>query len=124
MNSRYYYSFADSHPAMTPIACSMASDEYPLIVNCSGNFITSQPFVTDVACGREDYYLIYITDGNMDVYIDGKALRVYAGDFIIFPPKYPYKYVWNGDHLSYLWVHFTGSYAGRLLKECLSPMQA
>lgn len=121
MNSRYYYSFLGAHPACTPVAGSMESDEYPLIVNCAGNYITAQPFVTDVLAGRKDFYLLYITDGGMDVYIDSDKLPVKSGDIIIFPPKYHYKYVYDAAApLSYLWVHFTGSYADRLLSECIS----
>lgn len=120
MLTRYYYSFEDHTPALSPNACSIASDEYPIIVNCAGNFVTEDAFATDKVGGREDFYLLYMVEGSMEVYLDGVAHTVSVGNLLFFPPKYHYKYVYDGAAaLSYMWVHFTGSYAARFIEECL-----
>ena len=119
MNSRYYYAFDDTLPERAVNACSRESFEYPLTVNCAGNIVTASPFATDNARGREDYYLIYVVSGSMDVSLGGEVRHATVGDIILFPPRCHYKYVYRGEtQLSYLWVHFTGSYAAQLLEEC------
>ena len=121
MNSKYYYSFTDSLPARALNACSLESTEYPLAVNCAGNLISEIPFVTDNPQGRADYYLIYVVSGTMNISIDDVCCGVSAGDVIVFPPHCHYRYEYfGGERLSYLWVHFTGSYAERFTKRCLS----
>ncbi|MBQ8551903.1 MAG: helix-turn-helix transcriptional regulator [Clostridia bacterium] len=119
MNSCYYYAFDDSRPARAINTCSLASDEYPLIVNCAGNVVTSFSLTTDNAQGREDFYLIYMLGGTMDVFLEDGIHKVVSGNVILFPPHYHYRYIYKGgEELSYLWVHFTGSYASRFLEEC------
>lgn len=121
MRSRYYYSFDDSIPAGALRACSLASKDYPLTVNCAGNLITSDGFTTDNVQGREDYYYIYVVSGTMNLHSEDNVTAVGAGDVLIFPPRYRYKYTYTaGERLSYLWVHFTGSYVHRFISECIS----
>lgn len=118
MNSCNYYSFDDSLPACAVNACSRAADDYPLTVNCAGQVVENSPLITDNVGGRKDYYLIYMVGGTMDVELDGGVRKAVAGNVILFPPHYHYRYVYRGgEELSYLWVHFTGSYAERLLRE-------
>ncbi|MBQ9761413.1 MAG: AraC family transcriptional regulator [Clostridia bacterium] len=126
MNTCYYYAFDDSLPALALNACSLSSEEYPLTVNCAGNLSTSFPFTTDNPGGREDYYMILMTSGTMRLTLPDGEHNVGTGDVILFPPHYHYRYVYRGEApLSYLWVHFTGSYAERFLRECqLSPLPA
>ena len=113
---RSYYSFVDQKGFH---ACSIASDEYPLIVNCAGNMETSFPFTTDNPTGREDYYLLYMVKGRMTVSLPAGERIAEPGCVLLFPPRYPYHYAFGAEeHLSYFWVHFTGSYAARLLEEC------
>ncbi len=94
-------------------AGSLASDAAPVIVNCAGCLDTKFDFTTHNKEGRLDFYLMHITKGKLSVRFDKKIMTAEAGDTVIFPPKYPYKYRYdgNGDGLSYLWVHFTGSAA-------------
>lgn len=118
MNSRYYYSFDDSLPARAVNACSRASDEYPLIVNCAGNVVTSVPLITDNVRGRDDYYLMYVVSGSLDVTLEDGAQKAVPGNIILFAPESGYLYSYSGnEELSYLFAHFTGSYAKRLLEE-------
>ncbi len=124
MGSCRYYAFDDRIQTEDMNLCNFASDEHPFIVNCAGNVVTPFAFTTDNFWGREDHYLIYMVKGSMDVMFPEGVRRVGAGNVIIFPPRYHYRYAYRGEEpLSYLWVHFTGSYAERFLGECnLSPL--
>lgn len=116
MHSRYYYAFDDSPFTRGIGACSRASDEQPLLVNCAGNIATALPFTTDNTAGREDYYLLYMAAGTMRLRLPDGEHTLTTGDTVLFPPHFPYHYVYEGGTpLSYLWVHFTGSYAATLL---------
>ena len=117
MNSCRYYAFDDNlHSDLN--LCSLDSDEYPLTVNCAGSFVTPFPFTTDNPSGRADFYLLYLVSGKMDVRLPDGIHEASAGSVMLFPPTYHYRYVYSGDDtLSYLWVHFTGSYARRFLEE-------
>ena len=113
MNS--YYSFEDK-PGHN--ACSLASDEAPLVVNCAGELRTSFPFTTHNTTGRKDYYLLIPLKGTLSITLPEGDRSVQADSMLLFPPHYPYRYVYHGgEPLSYLWIHFTGSYAQRLLEE-------
>ncbi len=87
MNSRYYYSFDDSLPARAVNACSRASDEYPLIVNYAGNVVTSVPLITDNVRGRDDYYLMYVVSGSLDVTLEDGAQKAVPGNIILLAPE-------------------------------------
>lgn len=118
MKTCYYYSLNVNKDFGSINACSIASDEYPITVNCAGRISTSNPFITDNIEGRNDYYLMYIECGELEFEINGKSLTVQSGYAVIFPPHCHYKYTYRGyNALSYLWAHFTGSYAERFLSE-------
>lgn len=120
-----YYSYDDTRPMIGGFDfCSRASDEHPIIVNCTGRLVSEIGFVTDHVGGREDLYLLYLESGELSVFLGDKELILKAGNAVIFPPKYRYKYSYSGEGgISYLWVHFTGSYAERLLSLCgLAPL--
>lgn len=112
----HYYAFSDTPGLNT---CSMQSDELPLLVNCMGNFVASHPFATDNIGGREDYYLLFLIQGSMTVPQRNKEELAQAGDVLLFPPHFRYRYTYDGkEPLEYFFVHFTGSYAEQLLKQC------
>ncbi len=96
---------------------SKVSNEYPLLVNTAGHYDVQIPFETYSSMGREDYYLAFVTNGQLSIDIDGKICTASKGNFVLFPPKYKYKYSGNPPTY-YLSIHFTGSYADRFLEEC------
>ena len=119
MRTCYYYSFQVNRDFGSINACSIASNEYPIMVNCAGRFVANEHFVTDNVGGRNDHYLIYVECGELEVILNGATYTAHGGSVLIFPPHCHYKYTFYGDHtLSYLWVHFTGSYVERFLDEC------
>ncbi len=93
------------------------SDDFPLLINTCGYYEAVLPFETYNSIGRDDFYLMYIVNGQLNLEINGKVHAVNPGGLAIFPPNHKYKY--NGNPPThYLYVHFTGSYADRFLKEC------
>lgn len=116
-----YYSYRGSSGFN---ACSIASAEYPIIVNCAGDMRTSFSFTTDNPGGREDFYLLYVLKGSMKVPLDQAVHTAGPGTVLLFPPHYRYRYSYRGaEPLLYFFVHFTGSYAEQLLRECgFSPL--
>lgn len=112
-----YYSVID-HQSPFHVA-SVASEKYPIMVNCAGRYLADEPFVTELTRGREDYYVLYVERGELEVFLNGSSSIACSGSTVIFPPNYPYKYTYAGNEpLSYVWAHFTGSYAKQLLSEC------
>lgn len=119
MRTCYYYSSHVNQDFGGMNACSLASSDYPIMVNCAGRIVANKPFVTDNVEGRADYYLIYVECGELEIAWNGGICTARSGSVIIFPPHYHYQYTFYGEHtLSYLWAHFTGSYAERFLGEC------
>ncbi len=96
---------------------SKSSNAYPLLINTSGFYEATSPFETHNSIGRDDYYLMYVIDGQLSVYINGSEHIAKKGNAVIFPPKYAYKYSGNPP-AHYLYAHFTGSYADGFLTEC------
>ena len=119
MKNYGYYSYIDDNEANgkdSINSCSIYSDTRPLIVNCAGSFNTDFPFTTNNTSGRLDIYLMCVVSGALSVSCCSAVMSVSAGDVIIIPPNSPYSYTnASKERLSYLWVHFTGSHAERLL---------
>ena len=118
MNSFSYHAFRDdtSNPYNY---CSRHSDTHPLLVNCTGRMELEAPFMTYNPKGREDYYLIYVISGELRVFLGDTEHICGSGGYALFPPYYNYKYSSDG-HTSYLFVHFTGSFAKQLIEGELS----
>lgn len=93
------------------------SDDFPLLINTSGYYEATLPFETCNSIGRNDYYLMYIVNGQLNLEIDDISYVAKGGDFVIFPPNHKYKYE-GKPPIYYFYVHFTGSYADKFLKEC------
>lgn len=96
---------------------SRISTDYPILINTTGYYEATTSFETYNSIGRDDYYLMYIIDGQLTIEIDGSESTLKKGAIVIFPPEYRYKYRGNPP-AHYLYVHFTGSYADRFLEEC------
>ena len=94
---------------------SRVSSEMPIVVNRAGKLSITSSFITHNTSGRLDYYLMYITDGNLSVTVGDEIKSLSSGDFVIFPPKYKYKYELKDGKLSYYFVHFTGSHTEKYL---------
>lgn len=113
MNSQAYYRIAGDHN------CNIPVDDRFLVVNCTGVCVLPEPFSAHNPTGRKDYYLMVLSEGTLQMDVDGRMGPVYAGSAIIHPPGYPYRYRKNDrTSLVYYWAHFTGSGAAELLESC------
>ena len=96
---------------------SKSSYDTPILVNTAGYYDATTAFETFNTIGRDDYYLLYIIDGQLSLCIGENEYVIKKGTAVIFPPKYNYKYYGNPP-VHYLYVHFTGAYADKFLKDC------
>lgn len=117
MPSVTYFAFDDNESGKLNL-CSREISDRPLGVNAAGYMNIEYVFTTDNRHTRLDYYLMYVTSGRLLVKINGKEVFAEAGDVILFPPQYRYRYSFaGGGTLSYYFVHFSGSYTEELLKQ-------
>lgn len=103
---------------------SLKSDAAPLIVNylsaCASD-IDQFTYDTYNCVGRDDYFLIYVTNGIFNTEIDGVTYHLKKGAVVLYPPKYKYHY-WGEPPSRYSCAHFTGSYAETLLTDLGFPL--
>lgn len=102
----------------TRIECNETNHEKPLAVNCTGYLFADRPFVTHIAKGRRDYYLQYITEGELTAETNDGRQPFRKGDFIVWEADKTYHYeLAQGKKVRYLWLHFTGLNAGRAISD-------
>ena len=97
---------------------SNQSDEYPLIVNYTSDCFENELYAYDTynCYGRDDYFLIYVTDGIFNTKINDVVFHLKKGAVVLYPPKYKYRY-WGEPPSKYLCAHFTGSHAEKTLTD-------
>ena len=97
---------------------SNQSDEYPLIVNYTSDCFENELYAYDTynCYGRDDYFLIYVTDGIFNTRINDTVFSLKKGSVVLFPPKFKYHY-WGEPPSKYLCAHFTGSHVEKILTD-------
>ncbi len=70
--------------------------------------------------GRDDYQLIYVTQGYMTACFDGKSTTILpTGTLILYKPDEPQIYSYpQQEPCSFFWIHFAGHEAQALLSAC------
>lgn len=92
-----------------------------LILNCAGTCVLSEPFETHIQLGREDYYLQYLTQGKMRVWLEEEQI-MQPGQAVLYYPHTGYRYAMCGQkEVQYYWIHFTGNQADQLIHDCHLP---
>ena len=87
-------------------------------VTCCGYFkyMTVSSHIKRPAGMRQDYQLLYIMQGKMTHYFDGKPEYAGRGSLVMYPPLVPNDYFYDHrDTPEVYWVHFTGTGA----EECV-----
>ncbi len=98
-------------------ASNVKVTDRPLVVNCTGSVDLPCKFTTHAKSGRHDFYLMYMTSGELDAIVDGTETKILPGNAVIFPPEREYKYSKTGpSDIQYLWAHFSGYDAAGLLE--------
>lgn len=97
--------------------CSRELTDVAMFVNCTGLTSLDNVFTTLNERGREDYYLMYIISGRLELEIGDRVVIGEVGDFVLYPPRTRYKYIHNdNENVSYYFIHFTGYYVKELLR--------
>ena len=88
------------------------TDRY-LAVNCTGHAV--YPYSPSARTVRNDFYLIYLTDGEIrfDKPYHEKPMK--SGEFIILKAHFPFDYTALSPCVDYYWVHFSGREAESVL---------
>lgn len=89
-----------------------------LVLNCAGCINTQHIHKFKNAVGRKDYYLIYVTKGNLYFNSCNKEIYLKPFEAIILPPNTPYMQgLDTSEELNYLWAHFTGKGVENILSQ-------
>ena len=85
-----------------------------IVVNCTGIVHETNGISTGRA--RRDFYLIYMTEGEMSLEAEGKTGKIRRGGLVIIPPEVKHYYFAKpGETAEYRYIHFTGNEAGACL---------
>lgn len=113
MDNQSYYRIMDE------TGCDRAVTDQFLLVNCVGICSITRPFTTHRPQGRQDYYLMYLEQGTLEVLLNGQVLTMQPGHLVLF---YPGEDTWYAKHdageMAYYWIHFTGSGVPSVLAGC------
>lgn len=87
----------------------------PIRVNSFGTVVMDRKFVNKQK--RVDYYLMYLIEGELELYLDGEKCTFKAGEFTVLPPYYDIHYEKKNDgQLVYYLAHFSGTDVERFLE--------
>lgn len=96
--------------------CDFASNKYIQINSCGTTSAGGVRYTVTRESGREDYHLIYVTRGTVNVMYDKVKHTLSAGDFVIYPPRSPQWYERSGESCD-RWIHFNGFQAEEILSD-------
>lgn len=92
----------------------------PLLVNCAGVVYYSHDY--HIRRKRNDFYLLCACAGSLQVKTKAGNQVIGKDTFIIFEPDTYFEYGMKNSFINYYWLHFTGFYAGELLKSLGIPL--
>lgn len=108
MKTQTYYNTLNEAEANI---CNTIDD---LCVNCVGAVNTKDGF--DSRAKRQDFYIMYAVEGKMPIWLDNIKTEISKGQFLVIEAGTKYRYVaTENEHISYLWLHFSGKQAQKLL---------
>ena len=94
----------------------------PLEINsCGMNRVSHRGNATFVRrpAGRRDFQLLYLSQGRADHYWQGQWITLHAGQAFLYWPGMPQYYLYRADTpVICKWVHFSGTAAEKLLRDC------
>ena len=103
---------------------NIQKENVPFSLNCVGEVNLIKQFKTQLPYGRNDYYIVYVTEGKLELEIDGKSGELHSGGIICMPPHTPFTYSNSEEDrpIRYYWMHFTGNDCEHILSECGIPV--
>lgn len=90
----------------------------PLLITSAGNIRPRSipKFYTTRPQGREDYQLLYVSEGCVYFEFQGQQQKVEKGHMVMYwPGESQYYKMYSADGADFFWVHFTGYDVERLL---------
>ncbi len=98
--------------------CDFRVEDQPLAVNCTGVYVNREPFATNLR-SRRDFYLMYLTRGELQITAGDAAGVLRPGEMILHPPEQSFSYRQeNREEMTYFWVHFSGFAVWDVLRQC------
>ncbi len=91
------------------------SSDFLCVNNCGAFIEINEPVITSRCDGRNDFQLIYISKGVIEINDGGKTQLVGSGNIILFRPHEPQIYMALKDSTFY-WIHFSGTAAADMLE--------
>ena len=87
------------------------------IVNCGYDKSISK-FVWKLSRTRQDYYLVMVTQGAVDYWLEDNCIKLKEGEFFLYFPGDKQNFVFDSyTHTTTHWVHFVGDEADAMVKE-------
>lgn len=102
----YYYLSPDSES-------DLKIDTVPLTVNCAG--ISYCPLYHEFSKIRHDWQLIAVTNGIVELNMNGKLYTIEPNMYIIIEPETYYVQTSRYEMTSYYWIHFSGNNVAEIL---------
>ncbi len=102
---------------LTDVDNNFLVEDVPLMVNCAG--LSHYPDELHAAGVRHDYYVMYLWQGDVQIFAPDIKEPFQAGDLIVFSPETSFVYYKPPKmEMRYFWVHFSGSFAEEFLNRC------
>ena len=115
MKRQVYYNYPFESDA------NVCRDDVDVAINCIG--VVDETVDVDTRSVRRDYYLIYVTVGHMIIDFDDSSAALTAGDMMVISPgKHYHNYLDGDNRVNYLWMHFTGRGASKIVNEFDIPV--
>ena len=87
------------------------------IVTCGYDKSISK-FVWKLSRTRQDYYLVMVTQGAVEYWLEDNCIKLKEGEFFLYFPGDKQNFVFdNYTHTTTHWVHFVGDEADALIKD-------
>ena len=86
------------------------------IVNCGYDKSISK-FVWKLSRTRQDYYLVMVTQGAVEYWLEDNCIKLKEGEFFLYFPGDKQNFVFDSyTHTTTHWVHFVGDEADEMVK--------
>lgn len=100
----------------TERAANICDRSCDLMINCAG--VVNNSMGINTSSVRNDFYLMYMLKGKMNIELGEKKTLLSEGQLLIIKAGTYYHYRSKaGEEICYLWLHFTGRNAEKVLYE-------
>jgi len=90
-------------------ACDYASTDLYNVNSCGSQIHDNDEAIINRPKGRQDYHLLFITDGECTAKIDGVMHTLERGDLLFYRPFEPQWYCFTKGRCASFWLHLSGT---------------